>query len=496
MRTASFPSDRLPAWVWLTAAVISGLLIAALPLAATLSLIGMAFLFIVLFIEPALALVVMVCVAPLKTLIETEAGFNLPADPGQLALVAAIGIWGMRKIADREAFLQKSHLKAIPLYVGLVIFLGATLLTLPNAYSLSYGINEWVKWAELAVLAFIVADFAEKRWRWVLFGILLAAAIQSIIGIYQFRGGSGAAHLWILDYRYFRAFGTFGQPNPFGAFMGLTLPLAIGTTYGYLMKAWQSQNSADRWQWKENLLLAILYGGTAGIILGGLLVSWSRGAWIGFAGAVVVMIWLTPPKFWQGTLALGVVGTLFVLLWAAGLSPASITSRITSFTEDFSGFKDMRGAAINDENFAVVERLAHWQAAIRMAEEHPLLGVGFGNYEPAYENFSLINWTLALGHAHNYYLNLLAETGIIGLTAYLVMGALIIRLTFRAIQKANSPIERGIAVGLMGVWTHLSIHSLFDKLYVNNLFLMVGVLLGLLAVLLHQSQNERPSTST
>jgi putative inorganic carbon (hco3(-)) transporter len=243
-------------------------------------------------------------------------------------------------------------------------------------------------------------------------------------------------------------------------------------------------------------MLAILYGGTAGIILGGLLVSWSRGAWIGFAGAVVVMIWLTPPKFWQGTLALGFVGTLFVLLWTAGLLPASITSRITSFTEDFSGFKDMRGAAINDENFAVVERLAHWQAAIRMAEEHPLLGVGFGNYEPAYENFSLINWTLALGHAHNYYLNLLAETGIIGLTAYLVMGAIIIWLTFRAIQKANSPIERGIAVGLMGVWTHLSIHSLFDKLYVNNLFLMVGVLLGLLAVLLHHSQNERPSTST
>lgn len=488
MRTANWTFTPFPTWGWLGLAVVSGVLIAALPLTLTTALIGAALLIILMLLEPSLALVMLVCVAPLKTLIETEATFNLPADPGQLALVMVVGIWGLRKIADRETFVQSTHQQALALYIGLAIFLGATLLTLPNAYSLGQGISEWVKWAEIALLAYLVADFAEKRWQWILFGVLLAAVIQAIIGIYQFRGGSGAAHLWILDYRYFRAFGTFGQPNPFGALMGLTLPLALGTTWGYLVSAWQHRQESARW--KTDVSLMGVYGVMAGIILAGLLVSWSRGAWIGFAAAVVMMIWLTPPKFWQGTLAMVVVGSLFVGLWSVGLLPASISDRITSFTEDFSGFKDMRGAVINDDNFAVVERLAHWQAAVRMAEERPLLGVGFGNYEAAYEKFMLVNWPLALGHAHNYYLNLLAETGIVGLIAYLVMGVVIIRLTFGAIQKANTPIERGMAVGLMGIWTHLSIHSLFDKLYVNNLFLVIGVLLGLLAVLLSRSKQS------
>lgn len=488
MRTANWAHAPFSTWGWLGLAVVSGVLIATLPFTVSTALIGAGLLMILMFIEPSLALVMLMCVAPLKTLIETEATFNLPADPGQLALVVVVGIWGLRKIADREVFVHSAHQKSISLYIGLAIFWGATLLTLPNAYSLGHGISEWVKWAEIALLAYLVADFAEKRWQWIVFGVLLAAVIQAIIGIYQFRGGSGAAHLWILDYRYFRAFGTFGQPNPFGALMGLTLPLALGTTWGYLVSAWQHRQKSARW--KTDVSLMGIYGVMAGIILAGLLVSWSRGAWIGFAAAVVVMIWLTPRKFWQGTLAMAVVGGLFVGLWSAGLLPASISNRITSFTEDFSGFKDMRGAVINDDNFAVVERLAHWQAAIRMAEERPLLGVGFGNYEAAYEKFMLVNWPLALGHAHNYYLNLLAETGIVGLIAYLVMGAVIIRLTFRAIQKASTPIERGIAVGLMGIWTHLSIHSLFDKLYVNNLFLVIGVLLGLLAVLLSRSKQS------
>jgi fatty acid desaturase len=39
-----------------------------------------------------------------------------------------------------------------------------------------------------------------------------------------------------------------------------------------------------------------------------------------------------------------------------------------------------------------------------------------------------------------------------------------------------------MTLGLLGVWTHLAVHSFFDKLYVNNLFLHLGVMLGLLAV--------------
>jgi putative inorganic carbon (HCO3(-)) transporter len=135
---------------------------------------------------------------------------------------------------------------------------------------------------------------------------------------------------------------------------------------------------------------------------------------------------------------------------------------------------------ISDENYAIVERLAHWQAAISMANAHPFVGVGLGNYEVAYPAYRVPSWPEALGHAHNDYLNLLAETGLVGLAGYLVGWALIVYWTLQALPRPD-PVARGLVLGVLGTWTHLAVHSFVDKLYVNNLFLHIGVMLGLLA---------------
>ena len=182
-----------------------------------------------------------------------------------------------------------------------------------------------------------------------------------------------------------------------------------------------------------------------------------------------------------GVLGVAVGAALLLTLWSAGMLPASLQARLQSAITDFTGFHDMRAAPVNDENFAIVERLAHWQAALNMADAHPWLGVGLGNYEAAYPRYGLPSWPRALGHAHNDYLNTLAETGLLGLSAYLLGWALIVAWTLRAL-RTRDPLWRGLTLGLLGVWTHLAVHSLFDKLYVNNLFLHLGVTLGLLAL--------------
>jgi O-antigen ligase len=108
------------------------------------------------------------------------------------------------------------------------------------------------------------------------------------------------------------------------------------------------------------------------------------------------------------------------------------------------------------------------------------LGVGFGCYEPAYADYALINWPIALGHAHNYYLNLLAETGVLGLAAYLVFfGAVLLHL-WRATRERRGW-QRGLALGILGASVQLLVHSLVDNLLVNNVHLFFGVLLALAA---------------
>ena len=186
---------------------------------------------------------------------------------------------------------------------------------------------------------------------------------------------------------------------------------------------------------------------------------------------------------------LGLGAALLLTGLQFNLIPASITNRVTSFSQDLQ-FGDVRGVDINDANYAVLERLAHWQAALGMAGDNVWLGVGFGNYEPAYADYALINWPAPLGHAHNYYLNLLAETGIIGLAAYLFLWTAVFWQTIRLLKRLDWP-RRGIALGLLAAWTDLSIHHLVDKLYVNNIYIHLGVMLALLQLLDYKTEDYK-----
>ncbi len=60
---------------------------------------------------------------------------------------------------------------------------------------------------------------------------------NALIGLYEFFGGSGALVL-LIDNRFSRAFGTFGQPNPFGGFMGLLAPVALNGRTRLQLSSW------------------------------------------------------------------------------------------------------------------------------------------------------------------------------------------------------------------------------------------------------------------
>ncbi|MBZ0300161.1 MAG: hypothetical protein K8J31_10485, partial [Anaerolineae bacterium] len=79
--------------LWLIAAVVTGLLVASQSVA--LLIIGVAGVaFVVLSaITPLAALMFLLILAPLRTLVATEANFPLPLDIGQLLLMAFLAVW-------------------------------------------------------------------------------------------------------------------------------------------------------------------------------------------------------------------------------------------------------------------------------------------------------------------------------------------------------------------------------------------------------------------
>lgn len=466
--------------LWMFAALLTGILLAWQPIAVTLVLL-VAIIAASSLISPVAAVIVLLIFAPLRTLIETEAPGLLPVDIGLLTVAAVAFVWYLVRIARAQPLLR---IPRSALWAYTLPFFVVAALTGLSAFSFGAWLNEWLKWAIMLGLALFVLNL--KRWEWLVFGVTLAALANAIVGLYIFLGGSGALHL-LVEGRFFRAFGTFGQPNPFGGFMGLIAPLAAATAWGYALLTWQTWRRKNRIDTPYAALM-IFYATAAALISVGVIISWSRGAWLGFGVSMMLMLISLPRQRRISVAMLALIGFGAVIVLTTDLLPMSITSRITSATEELFNVQDVRGVDITAQNYAVVERLAHWQAALNMASAHPWLGVGFGNYEIAYDQYRILNWREPLGHAHNYYLNVLAETGIIGLLCYMVLWTGILWITWRARQHPD-PLARAVTVGLLGTWLYLLLHSLTDNLYVNNLFLHLGILLGVVA-LLHSQINQ------
>ncbi len=467
-------------WSCVVAAVIAAVATSLLPLPSLLLIVALSLCLLLIPLTPLAMLVVLLSLAPLRALIATESGIHLPLDIGQILLALYLGIWFAYAVMKRRPLPGVSREPVLLSAAALCLVFAIGLWT---SDGIGNWLTEWLKWVVIAIMIWHLSQSARFNWLWLAFAVLVSAAANAVIGLYIFLGGSGADHLLILG-RFFRAFGTFGQPNPFGGFMGIALPLAL------MCAAVQSYQialdlCAGRRVVPSRILLLAATASAVGIIAAALFASWSRGAWLGFAVSLVVMLVALPRRLLKGISLAFALAALFFALWSAGLLPSSVVSRITTAATDLFSFSDVRGANFTPANFAVIERLAHWQAAIGMAQDHPLFGVGLGNYALRYDDYRLINWEAPLGHAHNLYLNFLAETGVVGLAAYLVFWIAIFRVTWRTLKHPDRT-ARAVAVGLLGCWTYIAVHSVFDNLYVNNLFLHIGVLLAVLAILHRQ----------
>ena len=68
------------------------------------------------------------------------------------------------------------------------------------------------------------------------------------------------------------------------------------------------------------------------------------------------------------------------------------------------------------EDTSVMLRFALWESTVAMIEEHPLLGIGWGSYWLTYPeyNFFIQEPGVIIFHAHDMYLHITAETGLLG----------------------------------------------------------------------------------
>ncbi len=425
-------------------------------------------------VRPVWGLYALPFLIPFGRLREVSLG---PARVGGLEAVLGLVLaaWLARGVARREL-----RLAPPPLLPAWVLWLGAMWVSVLGALSLGSSLKELVKWGEMAAL-YLMA-WHELRRRDILIitlSTVAAGALAALQGIYQavFQVGPAgflfplAGRLWL------RAYGTFMQPNPYGGYLGLTLPLAYGVLLALLLSPPGERGSGEgRWALPA---LGTAMAVAAGLMGLALFFTLSRGAWLGAAVALAAVSALLSRRALVASALAAAAAALFLAMGGARALPAAFRERLTDFLP-YLGMVDVRGVEITERNFAVIERLAHWYAAIGMFADRPWLGVGVGNYAAVYPAYKIPPWDDPLGHAHNIFLNVAAETGLVGLVAYVLFWLAAFRLTWQAV-RATEGVWRGIAVGALGSFVHLSVHNLVDNLYVAGMYVQVALLLAFVA---------------
>jgi O-antigen ligase len=401
-----------------------------------------------------------------------------------LVIFLAIGwlmSFGLRqKIGPRDR--EASHIPSY-LVIAMLALVGTMLLSTTVALNISSSLKEMSKWLEFVVVILLGSQYLRSRRQiWIIVALICLAGIsQAFYGYIQAFFNLGPQS-FIRDAS-LRVYGTFDQPNPYAGY--INIPLSITLALTLLGRNWVTRVLAG--------LTAILLGVAEYL-------SQSRGGEIALAAALIFIVLAGFPRI---LVLMKVLIVLFLGIFEsllAGWIPLSVFNPVLRFL----GVVQISFTYPSNQDYSTAERLAHWIAGLHMFMDHPVLGVGIGNYSDAYPRYFITIFTASLGHAHNYYINIAAETGSIGLLAFVlfllavfVAGGHSLREINKqlSLAKTRAPQIRAVIPAPLGRHNklHLLLHplSLIQYYREQGQFAIVGMLtndkalaIGLLAALI------------
>jgi O-antigen ligase len=130
-----------------------------------------------------------------------------------------------------------------------------------------------------------------------------------------------------------------------------------------------------------------------------------------------------------------------------------------------------------------------------VAWQTPLVGVGFGNFETAFDRFRESQLSTRNGEAcHNTYLKLFAETGLVGFFFALLFYGMLMRTLWKSFRAQSDPRRRLLLFGLFtALLSYFLMSATLDQIYEAHFWTMSGLALACVHVL--AAQNRRAATA-
>jgi O-antigen ligase len=243
-------------------------------------------------------------------------------------------------------------------------------------------------------------------------------------------------------------FGSFVNGHHFAAFMEMTVGVALGLLFGKATKA------------NKRIFLI-----TAVVIMGMAIVfTSSRGGLLSLLGVIVFVVaanLLRKPagdtdsavedgKSYRRSLTfigggLALITILFVTVLMLGGDTALL-----------------RGVGLQNPNDPSNGRIHFWQTALQIFRDRPIFGAGLDSFGTAFTHYDTWNGFYRVEQAHNDYLQILADAGILGFACAATFIFLLFKKGWQIIGESANHFRRGTAVGALAGCFGILLHSFVD----------------------------------
>lgn len=300
---------------------------------------------------------------------------------------------------------------------------------------------------------------------------------------YAIRKGETHLMVYMIEQR---LTGTFKMPNDLGAYLALTLPLAMGYFLagcrGNLRFLTPDSKQAAVGNKSRYVLIwaTLILGVILALMSANLILTLTRAAWISVAISVVfiscyfvISIFSTRVSWKQCLLALILVSTICCVLVLntgsrqviIGIVPQHIKTRFQTMLAHPEGFMS--------------ERPQWWRTSLQLIRKYPLTGIGLGRFRYEYQHNGPTEQYFTPYHAHNIYLHITVEQGIPSLVLFLWILVIICQQVF-ALRRTDDLWRMGTFIGASGFLISALIYGLADNILHQRTVLLFWFIIGII----------------
>lgn len=329
------------------------------------------------------------------------------------------------------------------IYIYAIIYILSTIFSITLKGSLLGGL--------LSVFFMLSSIFVmnsvknKKQIHFIIFGLVFAGIIVSLYGYYQYLFPDKFSGVWhdrdMFEDISFRVYSTLDNPNVLGEYFLLIIPLAVA----YIINC-------------KKIIGKLFYTAAAGIMMICLILTYSRGCYVGILVAAAAFLVLLDRRF----IILGIIALIampFVL-------PESIINRFLSIG--------------NMEDSSTSYRMYIYMGTIAMLKDYWISGIGPGTeaFNSVYPIYAYNQ--ISAPHSHNLFLQVICDCGICGIVMFLAIIYQFYKATFGALTREKNKENRVLIISAISSISGFLVQSLFDYTFYNyRVMLMFWIVLGL-----------------